>query len=222
MVGLSVGMGVFEADHLRQVFIWAPVVLLSISVHEFLHAWSAVKYGDPTPELEGRVTLNPLAHLDLIGTIAILFFPIGWAKPVPINPFNLRRPRRDGIIVSAAGVCGNMALAIGATVFIVILALIGLWARLPDGVQGLISWGVGVNYCLAIFNLLPIHPLDGSHILSLLLPAKMAEKYDRLAPYGPFIILLLVLTGFINGILQVPLWFLSKTLTLILSLAYGL
>jgi len=200
----------FDFD-VQRLMIWAPVVILSLTVHEFLHAWAAVRCGDPTPEMEGRLTLNPLAHLDLIGTLMILFAPIGWARPVPVNFLNLRRPRLDGILVSIAGVCGNLALAVGFFLLIAVLGVAGAWKSLPASIEAwqatgymktrpvlllqLLTTGVLTNTGLLMFNLLPLHPLDGSKVLSFLLPVQLAEKYDRLAPVGPILLIIVALSG---------------------------
>jgi len=155
-----------------------PVVLFSLTIHEFMHAWTAYKCGDDTAYRMGRVTLNPLPHLDLLGTLALLFAPIGWAKPVPIQPMNFRRPRRDDILVSGAGVAANFALGIacGLTLRFAGAPLAGT-GRLGALFLSLIYIGCFINFGLAVFNLLPVPPLDGSHILEHLLPRRLAARY---------------------------------------------
>ena len=172
-----------------------PVVLFALTVHEFMHGWMAHKCGDDTALHAGRLTLNPLAHLDPIGTICLMIGPIGWAKPVPVNPSNFayETRRRDEILVSGAGVAANFVMGIGAA-----LALRFLAGTLLDMDRlGLVLWQLLVffsmiNLFLGIFNLLPFPPLDGSHILKNLLPLNAAIRYDSLRQYGPYVLLAFV------------------------------
>lgn len=180
------------------------ILLFAISVHESAHAWSAEKLGDPTGKLQGRISLNPLDHIDPIGTILLplllLFagWPVfGWAKPVAVNPFNLKNPRRDGLWISAAGPLSNIALA-----FLFILAFRFTRSMAPMhgsafGIAEIFLLGAFINTILALFNLLPIPPLDGSGVLRGLLPTKMVGGYDRIRPYGMLILLGLI---FLNGL----------------------
>jgi len=176
------------------------IILFAITIHECAHAWTADRLGDPTARLMGRVTLNPIAHLDPIGVLCFIFAGFGWGKPVPVNPFNLRHPRRDNMFVSGAGPLSNLIVA---TAF-------GLAARLIEpsieaqGFQG-IAWRfaldvVYINVLLAVFNLIPVHPLDGSHVLEGLLPRSAAAVYESLSAYGPMILLILILAGSFGGI----------------------
>ena len=155
-----------------------PVVLFALTIHEFMHAWAAYKCGDDTAYRMGRLTLNPLAHLDPIGTLALMFAPIGWAKPVPIQPLNFRRPRRDDILVSGAGVTANFALGIICGLALRFVgAPLAQTGRLGTLVLFLVYMGCFINFGLAVFNLLPVPPLDGSHILEHLLPRRLAARY---------------------------------------------
>ena len=166
----------------------AVALLIAITVHEFSHAWIAERAGDPTARAMGRVTLNPLAHLDLFGTLALLFVGFGWGKPVPVNPVYFRRPRHDDICVSLAGIVANL---ITATAFAlpVRFGIAGVYAPTFAVI-------VELNLVLAFFNLIPIHPLDGSHVLSDLLPAREARKLGEFyARYGFVMLLLLVTIG---------------------------
>ena len=172
------------------VFIfWALGLILAITIHEFAHAFMADRLGDPTPRLQGRLTLNPLAHLDPLGTLMLLLTRFGWGKPVQFDPFNLANPRRDAAIISLAGPVSNLATAaLAATV--IRLFPIAYPLLLP-----LIVLSVG----LALFNLIPIHPLDGGKIILGLLPHGLASEWDRiLHQYGLIILILLLLP--ISGI----------------------
>ena len=168
----------------------APVVLFSLTIHEFMHAWTAWKCGDDTALRAGRVTLNPLHHLDPLGTICLFFAPIGWAKPVPVNPYNYESPKRDEILVSGAGVAANLALGI---ICALVLRLFGgdILAIEQAGkvIFVMLMYGCLLNFGLAVFNLLPIFPLDGSHILKELLPGELAMRFAALNRYGIFLLI---------------------------------
>jgi Zn-dependent protease len=168
-----------------------PVVaafLVAVTVHEFAHAWMADRLGDPTPRLRGRLSLNPLVHLDLLGTLLLLFAGFGWAKPVEVNPRHFSNWRRGMLIVAAAGPLSNVSVAFAAGA----LFQLGLTEAAPA--LGRLAYAVVyVNAMLAVFNLLPIPPLDGSRILSNVLPPAQATAYERLAPYGPLVLLVLVM-----------------------------
>lgn len=172
----------------------AVIILICLTIHEFAHAFVADKLGDPTAKLAGRITLNPLAHLDPLGTICLVFFRFGWGKPVPFDPYNLKNPRRDSALISLAGPASNMLLA-------GILALIVRIFPLDNFfLEAFLRLLIQFNVTLAIFNLLPIHPLDGGKILIGLAPREMAAEWDRaLHQYGIFILLLLFLPLY-NGI----------------------
>lgn len=195
-------MGTFN---LEAVLLALPVLLLSLTAHEWGHAWVALKQGDDTAYMLGRVSMNPMAHLDWIGTI---LFPamaigsgmplLGWAKPVPVNPRKYRNYVRGDILVSLAGVVMNAILAV---VFAILLAVIFQMAQrgpLPEFVEifsRMCFYGVVGNIGLIVFNLLPIPPLDGSHVMYHLLPPQLGQQYRGLYPYGMFILWGLVLTG---------------------------
>ena len=198
------------------------VVLFAISVHEASHGWAAFKMGDPTAYQLGRITLNPIRHIDPIGTILLPLMliimgapPFGWAKPVPVNPLNLKDPRKDNLIISIAGPASNILVAVIA--FIILKMLLGLNPSLfysggGGGISNLLSpiitivyYTIVINVILAIFNLIPIPPLDGSGVVMGLISEEAAQKYEQIRPYGFFILILLIMTGFIGRILGVVL-----------------
>ena len=182
------------------------VLLFSIIIHEIAHGYVALLNGDPTARMLGRLTLNPVPHIDPVGSILLPLlllisqssFLIGWAKPVPVNPLNFRNYRWGEFAVSAAGPVSNLALA---AIFSVLLRL-GLE---NPGLTQLAYYGVSINIILALFNLIPIPPLDGSHILALVLPRELARLYSYLQPVGFFLILILFYTGIMGAILM-PLY----------------
>src|SRR5512139_57289 len=146
-----------------------PVFLLALTIHEFAHGWVANRLGDPTAKLQGRLTLNPMAHLDIIGTIAIVLIGFGWAKPVPVDARYLRRPRQDMILIAAAGPGSNLILAAAVALCYRMIpwAVLGPeWTWLLVPLRAMLRTGVWVNVLLAVFNLLPIPPLDGSRVVS--------------------------------------------------------
>jgi Zn-dependent protease len=188
--------------------IFMLVLLLSLSWHESAHAWMADRLGDYTARLMGRVSLNPLVHIDILGTIifpAISFFTgaplLGWAKPTPVNPLHLRDKRYGELRVAAAGPVSNFILAtlfIIAYKIVVVLLKNGVGSNLTGGVLEplflLFQQAIFLNVGLAIFNLIPIPPLDGSHILEALLPYEAAQKFQAIQRYGGILLMLLVFT----------------------------
>lgn len=181
------------------------VLLFSLTVHESAHAWTADRLGDSTARLLGRVSLNPLVHVDLVGTV---LFPllalisgvplIGWAKPVPVYVSHLRQPRRDAILVAAAGPASNLSLAIVAAVVLGLLGPPGSGLDAPGVLTPLVAllgYGLFMNVTLAVFNMLPIVPLDGGNVLSGLLPLGLRQRYESLVrPYGFLLLYALLLT----------------------------
>jgi len=169
----------------------AAVLVLAITVHEFAHAWMADRLGDPTPRHQDRVTLNPLAHLDPIGTIAILLIGFGWGKPVMFDPYNLKNPTRDAALIALAGPASNLILALILAILTPILGSI-----LPVPAVAINAFGqlaIYFNVMLAIFNLVPIHPLDGGKIAVALLPRHLSLEYDDfMRRYGIIVLLLLI------------------------------
>lgn len=162
-------------------------IILALTIHEFAHAWVADKLGDPTPRYQGRVTLNPLAHLDPIGTIAIFIAGFGWGKPVPFDPYNLKEPTRDGALIAFAGPLSNLLLATG----LAILIQVGI---LPAVLIAAATIIMQINVMLALFNLIPIYPLDGSKVLMAILPKDTAYEYESfMERYGLFVLLFMIL-----------------------------
>jgi Zn-dependent protease len=171
-----------------------PVFLLALTIHEFAHAWVANRLGDPTARLQGRLTLNPLAHLDPIGMLAIVLIRFGWAKPVPVDARYLKNPRRDMVLIAAAGPASNLLLAAASAFCFRVIPWGGVgleWAWLVHPMRSMFAEAIWINVVLAVFNLLPVPPLDGSRIVSGLLPLRQAISYSRLEPYGFIIIFLL-------------------------------
>jgi Zn-dependent protease len=187
----------------QQMLLLAPPILLALTFHEFAHAFVANKHGDDTAKRSGRLTLNPLAHLDPLGTIMIFLVHFGWAKPVPVNPYNLRNPKRDMLWISAAGPLSNMLLALISGLLLRFIFTVGIR---PDrnSMMGvlviMIVWSLQINLALAIFNILPIPPLDGSKILFGILPARFAKQIYLLERYSPFVLMGLVLFGMITKV----------------------
>jgi len=185
----------FRTDF-RELLFLLPAVLLAVTVHEFAHAFVADRLGDPTPRQLGRLTLNPLAHLDVLGTLFFVLFHFGWARPVPVNPRNFANPRQGMLQVALAGPLANVTMAFAVGLVLKTQGLPGpLWSELAAMV-------VGINVVLAVFNLIPIPPLDGSRILEGLLPTEQAIAYRRIQPYGTIIILVLLYTGVIGQVLM--------------------
>jgi len=169
-----------------ELLFFLPALIIAITIHEFAHAWMADRLGDPTPQLQGRLSLNPLKHLDPIGTLMLLFFRFGWGKPVEFDPYNLRHPRRDAALISLAGPAVNLILATA-------LSLVLKFSGSP--LFSIFLYPVIlININLAIFNLLPVPPLDGAKILYGILPADWADEYnDFMGRYGTILLILLII-----------------------------
>jgi len=168
------------------LLLFLPALIIAITIHEFAHAFLADRLGDPTPQLQGRLSLNPLKHLDPVGTLMLLFFRFGWGKPVEFDPYNLRHPRRDAALISLAGPAVNLVLA-------TLLALILKFS--PSSLFSVFLIPIIlININLAIFNLLPVPPLDGAKILYGFLPRDWADEYnDFMGRYGTILLILLII-----------------------------
>ncbi len=170
-----------------------PGILLAITVHEFAHCWTADRLGDPTPRAKGRLTLDPRAHLDPLGVVAILLTRFGWGKPAPYDPYNLKEPVRDSALIAVSGAVANLISA-------VILSL--LFRLLPINVDWIaigLAQLTAINVYLAVFNLVPVKPLDGSLVLQALLPRDMAVEYERFMNRYGLMVLILLLIPFAGG-----------------------
>jgi len=198
-------------------------LLIAFTVHEFSHAWVATYFGDDTPRLYGRLTLNPVAHLDLVGTLMLLFAGFGWAKPVPVNPYALNRRSPSAIMwVSLAGPASNLVLAVlGAIPLRMQLLPISYSTSgyLPSFSSFLLQF-IYINLILALFNLIPLAPLDGDKILSFLLPPSVGRFFETIRPYGPAILLALVFLLPLIGV-DVIGYIISPALSGILRLLIG-
>jgi Zn-dependent protease len=170
-------------------------LLLSLSLHELAHAFVAYKLGDPTAKMSGRLTFNPLAHLNPVGTLMLLFAGFGWAKPVPVNSQNLHNPKRDLAIISFAGPLSNFILA---SLSALLLHFVGFSGGI---LTGFLYYFAFYNVGLGLFNLFPVAPLDGFKVVSGILPRNLAYQWEQLAPYGIFILLFLILTNSLGRIL---------------------
>jgi len=183
---------------------FVPVFLLALTLHEFGHAWTALQFGDPTAKLQGRVTLDPLKHLDLMGTIFMVVLHFGWAKPVPVNPANFKpeQRRQAELWVSLAGIIANLLQALAyALVWRVILLVDPSTLYESAFLQRFLLLGVLINLALALFNVLPIYPLDGAHVIKNLLPRRQAIPFVEFSQrYGTMILLALILMGTFSGV----------------------
>ena len=179
-----------------------PGIIIAMVIHEWAHARVAYALGDPTPRMMGRLTLNPAAHLDLIGLLMLFIVHFGWAKPVQINPYNFKNPRRDDILVSLAGPGSNFAMAFVTLIFMIILAKMEF--PMSEGMQLVFSSIIIININFGIFNLIPIPPLDGYQVLKQMLPYELSEKLEVLERYS-FLILIIILMTPVISIIFVPM-----------------
>ncbi|MBO6304456.1 MAG: site-2 protease family protein [Selenomonadaceae bacterium] len=176
-----------------------PGLILAMTVHEYAHARVAVELGDITPRVMGRLTLNPKAHIDPIGLLCLFLVHFGWAKPVSINPRNFKNPRRDDILVSLAGPFANLLLAFLSLVVLLVYSKMG--GNMTQGMSLVFRLIIEYNIGFAIFNLLPIPPLDGSHVLMQILPRDLAYKLEGLEKYSFIILIIFLMTPILSMIL---------------------
>jgi Zn-dependent protease len=192
------------------------VLIISLTIHEAAHAWTADRLGDRTARMLGRVSLNPLVHIDPIGTVLLPLIAafsnlplIGWARPVPVNTRNLRQPRRDFMLVAAAGPISNL---LQATVAALLLRAAIAGGAVSDGVVDILFRAIQINLLLAFFNLIPVPPLDGGNVLLGLLPPRLAAGYSQLRQYGFLVVYALMLTGIASAIVIPPTKLLMRIL----------
>jgi len=206
--------------NLKLVLIQAPVILFALTIHEYCHGFVANYLGDDTALRQGRLTLNPIAHLDVVGTILMFLVGFGWAKPVPVNPHNFKNPKKGMLLVALAGPLSNLLTAILAAQVLRYLipsiigsdqAVSGIYSTLLVVMVLTVIYGVG----LAIFNILPIPPLDGSRVLYGLLPERQAYAYSRFEPYGIMILFALFLFG--GRAFSVVIWYPVSIITELIS-----
>jgi len=216
-----------EPTIIQKIAIWALPLIFAITLHEVAHGWVASWFGDQTARLSGRLSLNPLKHIDPIGTIVVPFlmlmttnFIFGWAKPVPVDPRNFHNPRRDMAIVALAGPVSNFLMAIVWGILLKIALGLGAngydWIGTPLAYMG--EAGVGINVVLGVLNLLPLPPLDGGNILMGILPKQWAYRVSLIEPYGFIILILLLVTNMLGRIIgpmvHLVMWTIYRLLAL--------
>ena len=183
-------------DWLLYKILLLPGIIIGLSFHEFAHAWTAYKLHDPTPKMQGRVTINPIAHIDWLGFAALLFCGFGWGQPVEINPNNFRNRRRDEFIVSIAGVTMNLIVAVVFAVIAKILVMVmgnGIYSGLGEIIWNIVIYVIMINFVLMIFNLIPVPPLDGFSIIGEVFNLKTTDLYWNLYRYGNLILFALII-----------------------------
>jgi len=208
---------------IQTISIWIIPVLFAVTLHEVAHGWVASLFGDQTARLSGRLTVNPLRHIDPVGTVVVPLtlmllthfqFIFGWAKPVPVDPRNMKNPRRDMALVALAGPFSNIAMAFFWGMMAKFGVLMGTTALIYMGAAG-----IQINVLLAVLNLIPIPPLDGGNILSGFLPRRAAYQYDRIAPYGFLILLVLMFSGILSKVMMPMVFLLINLIGMVFSLA---
>lgn len=220
-----------ELNTVQTVAVWVLPVLFAITIHEVAHGWVARRLGDPTAYMLGRLSLNPLRHIDPVGTVIVPLallvlsslvgggFIFGWAKPVPVTWENLRHPKRDMALVAVAGPLSNLLMAVGWALLMKSLNLLPAimsWAVMPLVYMG--AAGIFINLVLMVLNLLPLPPLDGGRIVAGLLPGRLAWQFGRLEPYGFIILLALLASGMLGSILGPPIYWLQAMIFSVVGL----
>lgn len=215
-----------ELTLVGRIAVWILPVIFAITVHEVAHGWVASKFGDNTAKSLGRLTLNPISHMDLVGTVivpGVLLllggFIFGWAKPVPVNWNNLKNPKRDMVYVAIAGPLANLFMAVGWGVLMKVGYMIGSdneFVSMPLIYMGYA--GVFINAVLMMLNLLPILPLDGGRVLAGLLPSRISREFSKLERFGFPILVVIIAMGWLSKILGPPVYFLQTSIFKILGI----
>lgn len=191
--------------NLMSIIINVPITLIALTGHEFAHGWVSKKLGDPTPELEGRLTLNPLAHLDLMGTLLMILTGFGWAKPVGVNPSYYKDRKKGMALTALAGPMANLIMAFVAMLLYAVIYIFSVKFQIGTGIINGIAGFVQIfairNLCFMVFNLIPIPPLDGSKVLGMFLPNRAYYTMLRYERYSMILIMVLSLTGVFSGII---------------------
>ncbi len=219
LLGRSLRSGGFSSpsEWLMDKIILVPAIVIGLTFHEFAHAFMADRLGDQTPRLQGRVTLNPLAHIDWIGLVALFFAGFGWGKPVQIDPYQFHHRRRDEILVSVAGVAMNFLLAIVFTFvakgFLTVAGAGWISSGFGESIWLMIIYIIQINLVLMIFNLIPVPPLDGFNILAQIVNIRETETYWKIYQYGNWILVALILFGVAGLIIRPCVSFLFNLLT---------
>jgi Zn-dependent protease len=215
----------FEMTLVQKIAVWAVPVLLAITVHEASHGYAARALGDRTAQMLGRLSLNPIRHIDPVGTIlvpGILLvlggFLFGWAKPVPVNMRNLTHPRRDMALVAIAGPLSNLAMALGWGLLLKFALATGATDGVWLGIRAMAVAGIVINLILMVLNLLPLPPLDGGRVLTGLVPESWARRLDRIEPFGLLILVALLATGLLGALIGGPLAWAQFTVFRLLGL----
>lgn len=216
-----------ELSLIQKIVIWALPLIFAITLHEVAHGWVASLFGDQTARLSGRLTLNPIKHIDLVGTIILpllmlLFsnFIFGWAKPVPVDARNMRNPRWDMLAVALAGPLSNLLMAVAwggmAKLGMITVASGYGFVGLPLTYMG--EAGIMINIVLGVLNLIPLPPLDGGRVMTSLLPPRLAYQYSQIEPYGFLILVLLLVSGALSSIMLPPVYFLLNSISRLFGL----
>ncbi|HUE96034.1 MAG TPA: site-2 protease family protein [Longimicrobiaceae bacterium] len=183
------------AGFVARLLLQIPALLLAVTLHELAHGVVADRLGDPTARLQGRLTLNPLPHIDPLGALAFIIAGFGWAKPVPVNAYNLRHPRRDMAWIAAAGPLTNFVVSFGGLLAVRLLQHVTVLPAVVEPLQGILFYVFLFNLGLGIFNLIPLPPLDGGHFLPYFLPRASWNTLHTLEQYGPIILIIAVMSG---------------------------
>ena len=205
------------------IAVWAIPVIFAITVHEVAHGWVANKLGDGTAKMLGRLTLNPIKHIDPIGTIVVPIalvllsgFAFGWAKPVPVNPRNFKNPRKDMVLVAIAGPLANVFMVILWAIFLKLVSVAVSDINLAKGLMAMGQAGVIINLVLFVFNLFPIPPLDGSKVLAGFVPPSISDILDKIEPYGFFIVMGLLYFGVLSAVMNPIISFFLRSINTLL------